>query len=54
MLVIFGLVSVAALLGAIAFGLVYGAAFGLAVYCVYLCMVSLLILVVARKSKGGE
>lgn len=53
-LVIFCLVSVAALLGAVACGLAFGTAFGLAIYGVYLCMVALLILAGVRKSKGGE
>lgn len=53
-LVIFYFVSVAALLGAVACGLAFGAAFGLALYGVYLCLVVLLILAGVHKSKGGE
>ena len=53
-LVIFCFVSAAALLGAIACGLAFGAVFGFAIYVVYLCIVALLILVGMRKSKGGE
>lgn len=53
-LVVFCFVSLAALFGSIALGLVYGAAFGFALYGVYLCVVVLLILAGVRKSKGGE
>lgn len=53
-LVIFCLVSFAALLGAIACGLAFGAVFGLAVYGFYLCIVALLILAGVRKTKDGE
>lgn len=54
LLIVFCFVSVAALLGAIACGLAFGAAFGLALYGVYLCLVALLLLIGVRKSKGGE
>lgn len=54
LLVFFVLVSLGALLGAIACGMWFGATFGFAVYGVYLCLLALLFLAGVRKSKGGE